>query len=296
MSGSSKQTYITRNFQKISGKRWELYVITRIIHLLDDNDIEFVCQQYINPPKNENHYFADLAFPSLKLYLEVDEIAHEGKDNKIKDKIRDQEIFEATDWECKRIKTYNQVDGNEKDKELILLNKEIDQFVDYIRLKKKELIKRGFKVAWNYEEKFKPETYIKNKKISVNDNVTLLNHRDVLRLFGYKKGHFQRAVWHIRKFNQIVWFPKLYPNKDWINDFNNETELIHQRKTDGSERDDQVPQKGQEDRIVFAHQKNILGETVYKFIGLFRAELSMSNSVDQYYKRISREIDLTKYQ
>lgn len=76
MSSISKETYVTRNFQKISGKRWELYVITRVIHLLNDPDIEYVCQQYINPPKNKDYYLADLAFPSLKLYLEVDEGQH----------------------------------------------------------------------------------------------------------------------------------------------------------------------------------------------------------------------------
>ena len=54
MSSISKETYVTRNFQKISGKRWELYVITRVIHLLNDPDIEYVCQQYINPPRTKN--------------------------------------------------------------------------------------------------------------------------------------------------------------------------------------------------------------------------------------------------
>ena len=76
MSKFTKETYVTRNFQKISGKRWELYVITRVIHLLNDPDIEYVCQQYINPPKNKDYYLADLAFPSLKLYLEIDEGQH----------------------------------------------------------------------------------------------------------------------------------------------------------------------------------------------------------------------------
>ena len=62
MGAFSKETYVTRNFQKISGKRWELYVITRVIHSLNDPDIEYVCQQYINPPKNNEYYLADLHF------------------------------------------------------------------------------------------------------------------------------------------------------------------------------------------------------------------------------------------
>ena len=106
MSKFTKETYVTRNFQKISGKRWELYVITRVIHLLNDPDIEYVCQQYINPPKNKDYYLADLAFPSLKLYLEIDEGQHDGETHQISDLKRDAEILEATDWECNRIPVY----------------------------------------------------------------------------------------------------------------------------------------------------------------------------------------------
>ena len=39
--------YILRNLSKISHKQYELYVISRIVHLLDDPEIEFVCQQLI---------------------------------------------------------------------------------------------------------------------------------------------------------------------------------------------------------------------------------------------------------
>ena len=289
----SKETYVTRNFQKISGKRWELYVITRIIHLLNDHDIEYVCQQYINPPKNKDYYLADLAFQSLKLYLEIDEGQHGDKNHQFADIKRDAEILEATDWECKRIAVYIMDNGIKKDKDLISLNKEIDNFVEYIRSKKTKLIKLGHKITWNYYDKFKPETYIKKKKFSVSDNVALLNHRDVLRLFGYQKGHYQRAVWKIDKFNQMVWFPKLYPNSDWVNNFDDETGIIHQYRKDLKSHP--VPNSNDPDRIVFAHQKNIFGQTLYKFFGIFKTELSMTNSVHHYFKRISEQIDLNKY-
>ena len=101
MSSISKETYVTRNFQKISNKRWELYVITRVIHLLNDPDIEYVCQQYINPPMNKDYYLADLAFPTLALFLEVDEGQHDAEHHILSDIKREKEILEATDWECK---------------------------------------------------------------------------------------------------------------------------------------------------------------------------------------------------
>ena len=140
MSSISKETYVTRNFQKISGKRWELYVITRVIHLLNDPDIEYVCQQYINPPKNKKYYLADLAFPSLKLYLEIDEGQHGGESHQAADIKRDAEILEATDWECKRIAVYVNQGNTKVDKKLELLNQEIDKFVEHIRIKKQKLI------------------------------------------------------------------------------------------------------------------------------------------------------------
>ena len=43
----SKDQYVLRNFSKIQHKQWELYIITRIVHNLNDPEIEFVCQQLI---------------------------------------------------------------------------------------------------------------------------------------------------------------------------------------------------------------------------------------------------------
>ncbi len=39
-----KTDYILRSLTKTSKKRWEHYAVTRIYHLLNDPDIEFVCQ------------------------------------------------------------------------------------------------------------------------------------------------------------------------------------------------------------------------------------------------------------
>ena len=293
MSSISKENYVTRNFQKISGKRWELYVITRVIHLLNDPDIEYVCQQYINPPQNKEYYLADLAFPSLKLYLEIDEGQHGGESHQAADIKRDAEILEATDWECKRIAVYVNQGNTKVDKKLELLNQEIDKFVDHIRIKKQKLISQGNDIIWEYEKKFLPETFIKKQQINVSDNVALLNHRDVLRLFGYTKGHYQRAVWKVEKFTEMVWFPKLYSNSDWVNEFDEETYTIHQHRKDMKPHP--ISSIDANDRIVFAHQKNIFGQTVYKFYGVFVFDHLRTDPVNHYFKRIKTSINLNKY-
>ena len=43
----SKDDYLLRNIFKIKHKKWELYIITRILHSLNDPDIEYVCQQFV---------------------------------------------------------------------------------------------------------------------------------------------------------------------------------------------------------------------------------------------------------
>ena len=293
MSSISKENYVTRNFQKISGKRWELYIITRVIHLLNDPDIEYVCQQYINPPQNKEYYLADLAFPSLKLYLEIDEGQHGGESHQAADIKRDAEILEATDWECKRIAVYVNQGNTKVDKKLELLNQEIDRFVEHIRIKKQNLISQGNDIVWEYEKKFLPETFIKKQQINVSDNVSLLNHRDVLRLFGYTKGHYQRAVWKVEKFTEMVWFPKLYSNSDWVNEFDEKTDTIHQHRKDMKPHP--ISPNDENDRIVFAHQKNIFGQTVYKFYGVFVFDHLRTDPVNHYFKRIKTSINLNKY-
>ena len=66
----SKDQYVLRNFSKIQHKKWELYVITRIIHLLNDPELEFVCQQLVKTSDNKR-YLTDLCFPELNLYCET---------------------------------------------------------------------------------------------------------------------------------------------------------------------------------------------------------------------------------
>ena len=155
------------------------------------------------------------------------------------------------------------------------------------------MLNAGHEISWNYENKFLPNTYLEKEKIKVSDNVALLNHRDVLRLFGYKKGHYQRAVWTIKKTNEMVWFPKLYPNSDWENSFDDKSGYILQFRKDNQPHP--MPEQGDPDRIVFAHQKNIFGQTVYKFFGIFRADLIKTDPVHHYFQRISKSLDLSRY-
>ena len=257
----SKDQYVLRNFSKIYHKKWELYIITRIVHFLNDFDIEFVCQQSIKT-RDGKRYIADLCFPSLKLYYEIDEIQHESDQHKKKDEDRKSEIIDATDFIEKRIKVF---DTNKNDRNIKEINKEVDSFIDFIKKRKKQFVSKGNFIPWDYETKFSPTPHSNRGYIDVKDNVVFSNHRDALRCFGYKGGHYQKAVWQIKGTNKEVWFPKLYPNNTWNNSLSDDFTKIIMKKNDNSK----IGYTKKYEWIVFAHFKDLLGQIVYKFLGEF---------------------------
>ena len=91
----------------------------------------------------------------------------------------------------------------------------------------------------------------------------------------------------------MVWFPKLYPNSDWVNQFDEKTDSILQYRK--NMKPHPIPSKDESDRIVFAHQKNIFGQTVYKFYGVFVVDHKKTDPVRHYFKRIKTSINLKKY-
>tara|TARA_Y100001970_G_scaffold9482_1_gene11107 strand:- start:3044 stop:3913 length:870 start_codon:yes stop_codon:yes gene_type:complete len=282
----SKDEYILRTFSKIQHKKWELYVITRIIHLLNDPEIEFVCQQLVKTPDNKR-YLTDLCFPELNLYCEIDELQHSSKEHSFDDERRMQEIIDATDFVEKRIKMY---DRNNKYKNLKDINSEIDDLVNFIINRKKQYIAKNKFIPWDYYNKYNPEVYIKRGYLDIKDNVSFLYIRDALRCFGYKGGHYQKAIWNIKGTSKYLWFPKLYKNNDWNNTLSNDLKVIEMRKEDNS--DIGEIKEHQKNNLVFAHSQNQLGQTVYKFIGEFNVSFDKSDNSKHIYIRKNTNVVL----
>lgn len=293
----TKDEYLLRNFSKISHKKWELYIVTRVLHLLDDPNVEYVCQQYIRPSNKSNYYLTDLCFPTLKVYLEINESQHAESTHQINDQIRQREILDATDWEQKSIDVYEFLDdGKILDRSLKDVDRDVDAFISYLKQKKAIIEKNhGKKLEWDYENRFSPYPHIEKGYIKVSDNVVFLNHRDALRLFGYKGKHYQKGYWRMRMHKKAVWFPKLYQNGQWDNRLSDDNQDIIQRQVvEGVLLDHPLPYD--ENRFVFAHYKNILGQTVYKFYGEYKVNWDKTTSNTHVFTRINKEIDLPSYQ
>ena len=69
---SYKLDYISRIFQNTTKKRIEHYVITRIWHLLNTDEIQPISQQPVRRPNGQTA-LTDLYFPQLSYHIEVDE-------------------------------------------------------------------------------------------------------------------------------------------------------------------------------------------------------------------------------
>ena len=139
---------------------------------------------------------------------------------------------------------------------------------------------------WNFEDRYNPNVHIKRGYIDVSDNVVFLYHRDCLKLFGYKGGHYQKGWWETKKQNEAVWFPKLYPNKQWRNLISNDRTVITQELVIGGKKMKNTTPTTNDKRIVFAHYKNVLGQTVYKFYGVFEPDWNKTNDYKQVFKRV----------
>jgi len=292
----TKDEYLLRNFSKITHKKWELYVITRVIHLLDDNDLEYVCQQYINPPNSPKYYLADLCFPTLQIYLEVNEQQHSAKEHSINDQIRQREILDATNWEQKNIDVYIELSNGEKiDKPLDKINKEIDNFIKFVKSRKSKKEKEiGKKLKWNFEEKYSPETYINKGYIDVAENTVFLYQLDALKLFGFKGKGYQKGYWELKGHDSAVWFPRLYQSGEWHNTLSKDSnEIVQKRIINGVLKPHHLPKHDR--RIVFGRYKNILGQTVYKFYGMFRVDWERTDELIQVFLREETKLDLNKY-
>jgi len=152
----SKDQYVLRNFSKIQHKQWELYIITRIVHNLNDPEIEFVCQQLIKTSDGKR-YLADLCFPSLKLYYEIDEAHHSSKQNKLKDEHRQREIIDATDFD------WNTDEFGPDAQQTVTFSFLRNNLID----KGNVVIEVGDVIEWNYAY-FEVDTINENKLIGGN--------------------------------------------------------------------------------------------------------------------------------
>ena len=115
-------------------------------------------------------------------------------------------------------------------------------------------------------------TYHVNRFVSVKWVVVVKYMWQAMSLFGREsQKHPFKGYWHIPRTNETVWCPKLYDfEKDgliWKNSITENDQKIIMKKEKNGEFVE-VPEALNR-AIVFAHQKNLLGQVEYRFYGVF---------------------------
>lgn len=283
----NKTNYIIKTLSKLSNKPIEHYVISRVIHRLDDPTIEFICQQHISP--NGKGYMLDMFFPQFATYLEVHEKFHDNPECKTRDRKRQISIEKALDLKLFVIKTY---DNHRNLIDLEEINEKVEDFVLKLKQLKAKQLDSGKFISWNFDKQFDPKFHARNGYITVDANVTLKTQVQVIEMFGIKLGALRQGAWNWKGTNYKVWFPKVFKSGEWENTFSDDATTITERRRDGGKAYDYSTSTKK--RIVFPHFKDQFGNRFYKFVGIYEIDGVESDDHKVVYKRISKYISLTQ--
>lgn len=291
----TKTDYILKSLAKVSNKRWEFFLISRIIHQLHD-DIEFVTQQLVRGGDGQR-YLTDLYFPQFDLHLEIDERHH--LTNEELDRFREMDIVQETNHKVKRLKTFEK---SGSDKTLQQIKHEVDDFVGFILQRKNELELNGKFIPWDWESRYSADPIIQRGYIDVDDSVTFRLQAEALRCFGFSGKTIRRGTWHIRDGSgDWVWFPRLYPHYIWNNEISIDGNHIFQRamNDEAMEHNFRQNQKAASERlvgvVVFAKARDSLGSNVLRYVGTFQHNVGASSREAIQFDRIRTRENIRKF-
>ncbi|SEA16676.1 hypothetical protein SAMN05660420_01450 [Desulfuromusa kysingii] len=266
----SKDEYILRSLKKISKKKWEFFIISRLLHGLDDDEIEFVTQQLVRRPDGRRAH-TDLYFPQFNLHLEIDEPHHEKQ--KDEDRRREQDIVNMTDHVVERITV-----PESPDLVIKTVRQEVDSFIErVINLKSEYKAKKKF-IPWDFESRYSSEPVIARGYLSIEDNVVFRTQVEALRCFGFKGKGWQRGAWVVPRTQDIIWFPRLYRHGIWDNVLTADGLTIYENVTkEHYEEGIRSIEKQRESNskypnrkyVVFAKAKDALGFNLLRYVGTF---------------------------
>lgn len=287
-----KTEYVTRLFQKTSFKKIENYCLTRLWHKLDNDEIEFIPQQYVNRHVDK-YALTDVFLPQFGLHVEVNEPAHYENLERIEaDKRRKIEIESKTGHKVKVIDCRP---------ELKLIHKQIDEIVFEINRRIKEQILCNTFKPWNPSIERNPDYWKAQKNIKVEDKISMNSIEDICKLFDAdfnktKRGYQRRgSIAHPKDSNFELWWPSEITRQGWLNKLSDDGLTIIETHTEESKRNEHYKKylQSKQIRIVFFHYKDILGFTSYNFKGVFKYDKENSKpEIGTVWRRSSEKLDI----
>ncbi|HPN30761.1 MAG TPA: hypothetical protein PKY81_07375 [bacterium] len=289
-----KLEFMVKQISKTNKKNRENYVITRIVHLLNDLEIKFITQQYVIRPNNKRALM-DMYFPQINFFIEINEEHHEKQIDQ--DKIRNLDIVNAINCEPEEI-----IDVT---KPVNDIHKQIDGVVSKIKEKINKLKGEKKFIPWDLDNEFNPDTYIEKGYIDVEDKVSFYKISDIIKCFGENKSIQQGGVKHPKEKDVLLWWPKLYLNDirpeniEWLNEISDDENTITEinKNPERAQAHIELVKKEKEHiRIVFAKIKDALGDNMYRFKGKYELNINQSNFKNGLiWKRISSRVKTYNY-
>jgi len=289
---SYKLQYISKLFQKTSKKAIENYVLTRLWHRIDNDEVKMIPQQYVNRHLNK-YALTDVYFPQFKIHVEVNEPVHyNSKERILADKQRKIEIESQTGHKVYVIDCR---------KHLLEIHRDIDKIVNVINSVIKELKKTNEFKPWQADDERNPEFWKKKNSISIKDEVSFNNIEDICKLFDAdfnktKRGYLRRGgVNHPHDNKILLWWPSEKTRQGWLNklDENNETITETHEEAQKKQKHFKDHLNTEQIRYTFFHHKDILGLTSYKFKGVFAYDTKKSRAeIGTVWKKIGDKITL----
>lgn len=295
-NGSSRWTPPTevdfhgRMLRSIRGKRYEVYAVSRIIHMLDDPDIELVTQQ---PVRLDNGQLAllDLYLPQFNVGIEIDELHHFSEDSQAADKVREQAIVAVAASNIRRVRV-------EETDSLTTLKHAVDELIASIRRLKEDAVTAGTFTPFVYGDRYDPAHWRTVGAVTTRDDIQMHSMVDVLALFGKEVAHWQRGVFRLTDTLQ-VWMPTLAQEgmsarSDWKNSLSrDELSIVEEQLTDGEYVYDKAVRS-----VVFARFKDpVFLMQYYRFLGVFEIsdiqESETSRKKQVTYTRVASRVHLS---
>ena len=237
-----KLEYMERLFAKISKKKTESYVISRIWHQLDDDRVKFVVQQYIRRTQDK-YALADLYLPQLNIFIEINEPYHKDENGVLReiDRIRNEEILSVT---------HSKPIVIDCDYDIQEIHRQVTDVVKLIRQRISEL-GENFK-SWDEANTLSVEYHRNKGYLKVEDNECLRTTEDVAAVFGTKAKH--RGFLRASELSEDGMFIYEYPKAE-------DKRAAHLK---------QWLSAPEETRVTFLRYKDDLGFCFYRFVGVFR--------------------------
>lgn len=280
----SQVDYYARMIQKIQFKKYEAYAISRVLHRLDDPEIELVTQQSVHTA--QGLALLDLYLPQFGIALEIDELHHLDPLSREADRAREQRVIALAGVKFVRLGIGT---GEARD----AFTQKVDGFIDSIRAAKRDAIAAGAFTPFSFGARQDPQHWISRGRLSIDDDAQLGVMTDVTRLFGYLHRHWQRAALRLPD-GRLLWMPTLAQEdaprrSDWDNRLvAGGTRIVETQLGDWARGSyDDV------DRVVFARFRDpVFGTHYYRFLGVFRLVAQDARSAT--FERIATAIDLAE--